>query len=77
MTPMDRPYTQADMDVVSDCPELTDVQLANARPFADVFPDQARAMRAADVERLCQVTPGQGASRSLNGVEQVRSAWRR
>lgn len=35
---MNEPYTQADMDAVSDSPELTDEELATARPFAEVFP---------------------------------------
>lgn len=39
---MNEPYTQADMDAVSDTPELTDEQLATARPFAEVFPALAK-----------------------------------
>ncbi|MEK9213132.1 BrnA antitoxin family protein [Sphingomonas sp. 2378] len=35
---MTKPYTQADMDAVSDNPELTDAQLASARPFAEALP---------------------------------------
>ncbi len=34
----DRPGIQDDVDAVSDGPELTDEQLAQARPFAEVFP---------------------------------------
>lgn len=32
-------YTQADWDEVSDNPEWTAEDFANARPFAEVFPD--------------------------------------
>lgn len=38
-------YTQADWDEVSDNPELTEEQLAQARPFAEVFPDLAATPR--------------------------------
>lgn len=40
-----RGYTQADMDAVSDNPELTDAELATARPFAEAFPELAAKMR--------------------------------
>ncbi len=60
MTPMDRPYAQADMDAVSDCPELTDAQIANARPFVDVFPDLARAMRARPMLSTSAKSPPDG-----------------
>lgn len=40
-------YTKADWDVVSDAPEATDEQLAQARPFAEVFPELADAARRA------------------------------
>lgn len=36
-----RGYTKADWDEVSDAPEATDEELAQARPFAEVFPDLA------------------------------------
>jgi uncharacterized protein (DUF4415 family) len=39
-----RGYTKADWDAV-DSPELTDEQLAQARPFAEVFPDLAESIR--------------------------------
>jgi len=39
------PYTQADMDAVSDNPELTAADIAAARPFAEVFPELAATMR--------------------------------
>lgn len=42
---MNKPYTQADMDAVSDTPELTDEQLATARPFEQVFPAFAKDIR--------------------------------
>ena len=39
-------YSQEDWDAVCDNPELTDEQLANMRPFAEVFPELAAKMRA-------------------------------
>lgn len=42
---MTKPYTQADMDTVSDNPELTDDQLATARPFAEALPALAEKMQ--------------------------------
>ena len=38
-------YTQEDWDEVSDNPELTDEQLAQARPLADVMPELVEAVR--------------------------------
>lgn len=38
-------YTQTDWDTVSDTPELTAEQLAQAKPFAEAFPDLAEKMR--------------------------------
>jgi uncharacterized protein (DUF4415 family) len=38
-------FTQADMDAVSDNPEWTAEDIANAKPFAEVFPDLAKTMR--------------------------------
>jgi uncharacterized protein (DUF4415 family) len=40
-----RGYTQQDWDEVSDSPEATDEELAQAKPFADVFPDLAESIR--------------------------------
>ncbi|RUX33235.1 hypothetical protein EOA23_07605 [Mesorhizobium sp. M2A.F.Ca.ET.042.01.1.1] len=37
-------FTEADWDAV-DSPEATDEQLAQARPFAEVFPDLAESIR--------------------------------
>ena len=37
-------YSQADWDAV-DSPELTDVELRRARPFAEVLPELAAAIR--------------------------------
>ena len=37
-------YTQEDWDEVSDHPEATDEELANAKPFADAFPDLAASI---------------------------------
>lgn len=42
---MTKPYTQADMDAVSDNPELTDAQLASARPFSEALPALAEKMQ--------------------------------
>jgi len=39
-----RGYTKEDWDAV-DSPEATDEQLAQARPFAEVFPDLAESVR--------------------------------
>ncbi len=39
-------YTQADMDAVSDNPELTAGDIAGMKPFAEVFPELAAKMRA-------------------------------
>lgn len=38
-------FTKADMEAVSDNPELTAEDIAAARPFADVFPELAAKMR--------------------------------
>ena len=40
-----RGYSKADLDEVSDSPELTAEDLAKARPFAEVFPDLALSAR--------------------------------
>ncbi len=42
-----RGYTQADLDAVSDNPELTAEDLAQMRPFAEVFPQLADGIRRA------------------------------
>jgi uncharacterized protein (DUF4415 family) len=39
-----RGYTKEDWDAV-DFPELTDEELKNARPFAEVFPDLAESIK--------------------------------
>lgn len=41
----DRGYSKDDWDTVSDSPEATDEELAQAKPFAEVFPELAEAMR--------------------------------
>ena len=38
-------YTQQDWDDVGDNPEWTKEDFANARPFAEVFPDLADSIR--------------------------------
>ena len=40
-----RLYSKADWDDVSDNPEATDAELAQARPFAEVFPALAASAR--------------------------------
>jgi uncharacterized protein (DUF4415 family) len=37
-------YTQEDWDEVSDAPELTDEELAQAKPFAEAFPELAKSI---------------------------------
>jgi len=39
-----RGYTQDDWDAVSDNPPLTEEELANMKPFREVFPDLAAAI---------------------------------
>ena len=40
-----RGYEKSDWESVSDTPELTDAELRQARPFAEVFPDLAAGIR--------------------------------
>jgi uncharacterized protein (DUF4415 family) len=40
-----KPYGAADLDVVSDNPEWTDEEFRSAKPFGEVFPELAAAMR--------------------------------
>jgi uncharacterized protein (DUF4415 family) len=40
-----RGYTKEDWDEVSDVPELTDEQLAQAKPFVEMFPELAASIR--------------------------------
>jgi len=40
-------YSKEDWDVVSDNPPLTDEELASLRPFAEVFPEMAAAIKRA------------------------------
>lgn len=44
-------YTQADWDAVSDNPVWTDEELAQARPFAEAFPDLAATIRRRGPQR--------------------------
>ena len=39
-------FTDADMDAVSDNPELTEQQLSDMVPFEQVFPQYTRHLRA-------------------------------
>lgn len=40
-----RGYSKEDWDAVSDNPELTPNEMANMKPFAEVFPDLAESIR--------------------------------
>jgi uncharacterized protein (DUF4415 family) len=40
-----RKFGKADMDAVSDNPELTAEEIATAKPFGEVFPELAAKMR--------------------------------
>lgn len=44
-------YTKADMDIVSDNPELTDEELREMVPFAEVFPELAATIRARGTQK--------------------------
>ena len=41
----DRGYSKRDLRDVSDNPELTKADIANAKPFSEVFPDLAASIR--------------------------------
>lgn len=45
-------FTKEDWDEVSDNPELTAEELAQARPFAEVFPELAASIRRAGRPKL-------------------------
>ena len=47
----DRKFTQADLDAVSDTPELTAQQLAAAVPFDQAFPDLAESIRRRGLQK--------------------------
>jgi uncharacterized protein (DUF4415 family) len=40
-------YTQADLDTVTDSPELTDADVVGMRPFAEALPELAAKLRRA------------------------------
>lgn len=40
-----RGYSKTDWNTVFECPEATDEQLAEAKPFEEVFPKLAEKMR--------------------------------
>ncbi len=44
-------YSKADWDEVSDNPPLTKEEIANAKPFREIFPDMAKAMDSALTKR--------------------------
>ncbi|MFC0685597.1 BrnA antitoxin family protein [Novosphingobium clariflavum] len=43
--------TQADIDAVSDNPELTEEQIRSAVPFAEAFPHLAKTMRVRGAQK--------------------------
>lgn len=47
----DQKFTQADLDAVSDNPELTAADIAGARPFGEAFPELAAKMRRRGPQR--------------------------
>ena len=51
----DRGYTQADLDDVSDNPEWTAEDFANARPFTEAFPYFAKSIKRARGEQKAPV----------------------
>ncbi|MGD0184297.1 MAG: BrnA antitoxin family protein [Roseiarcus sp.] len=42
---LDRGFTQADLDDVSDSPEITAQEMAEAKPFAEAFPELAESVK--------------------------------
>lgn len=47
-------YTQQDWDEV-DSPELTDEELAQMRPFAEVFPELAESLRTKGLQKFVRI----------------------
>lgn len=66
-----RKYTRADMDAVSDNPELTAEQIGAARPFTETFPELARTIR----KRGPGKRPSK-VSQTLRLDREVLEAWR-
>lgn len=66
-----RKYTQADMDIVSDNPELTAEQISAARPFSEAFPELAKTIRTRGPGRK----PAK-VSQTLRLDREVLEAWR-
>ena len=58
-------FTREDWDIVSDNPEWTKKDFAEARPFAEVFPDLAESIRKARGRPKVE-TPKQQASLRLD-----------
>ena len=54
----DRGYTREDWDAV-DSPPLTPEQLAQAKPFAEMFPELAETMRRNVGDRLVSENPSE------------------
>jgi uncharacterized protein (DUF4415 family) len=50
-------YTQEDWDEVSDSPELTEEELAKAKPFAEVFPDLAKSIAMRGPQKAATKVP--------------------
>jgi hypothetical protein len=53
-----RGYTKADWDEVSDNPELTDEQIAQAKPFKDVFPELYASIKRGRVSKGAKRSKG-------------------
>ena len=66
-----RKDTQADMDTVSDNPELTAEQIGAARPFMETFPELARTARKRGPEKKPSKV-----SQTLRLDREVLEAWR-
>jgi len=64
-----RGYTKEDWDEVSDNPELTDEELRQMRPFAEVFPEFAAALAAEAESKGRAVVP-------LPIERDIADAWR-
>jgi uncharacterized protein (DUF4415 family) len=50
-------YNASDMKVVSDNPEWTKEEFANAKPFNEIFPDLARTIRRRGKQKAATKTP--------------------
>lgn len=65
-------YTQADLDEVSDNPELTAEDFAQMRPFAEVFPHLAASIKASRGEQKAAVKVSTTIRLSRDVIEHFR-----